>query len=124
MDEGYEYISEEKLKEGKIADEVIAVCATNAALHTPGVSGLEGNWRDSLSKNYLKKESLFKGVKVDQTDAGIEIDIYLLVTYGYKIPQVAWDVQGNVKKEVETMVDREVLAVNIHVQGVRDREDD
>jgi uncharacterized alkaline shock family protein YloU len=44
--------------------------------------------------------------------------MYIKVYYGVKIPSVAWDLQRNVKREVETMTDKSVMAVNVHVQGV------
>lgn len=117
--------SEEKLGTLKISDDVIAVCTMNATLKTEGIAALSGGLTDSLSKNILGKEPLYKGIKVSQTEEGIVIDIYVIVKYGVKIPQVAWDVQENVKKEVELMTDSATKAVNIHVQGVHflDEED-
>ena len=41
-----------------------------------------------------------------------------LVDYEVKIPAVAWEVQVNVKNEIEQMTGLSVTAVNIHVQGV------
>lgn len=117
--------SEEKLGTLKISDEVIAVCTMNATLKTKGISALSGGLGDSFTKNILGKEPLYKGIKVAQTEEGIIIDINVIVKYGVKIPQVAWDVQENVKKEVELMTDAATKAVNIHVQGVHflDEED-
>lgn len=116
--------SEEKPGTLKIPDEVIAVCTTNAVSRTKGVAGLSGVFTDNM-KNIFVKEPLYKGVKVNQSEEGISIDIYIVVEYGVKIPAVAWDVQENVKKEVETMTEAVVKAVNIHVQGVhfKDGED-
>ena len=102
----------------KISDEVIAVCAVNAALKTEGVASLAGNFSNVLSRNILGKELLAKGVKVTQSEEGVEIDVHIIVKYHYKIPAVAWDIQENVKKEVQTMTELTVKAVNIHVQGV------
>jgi uncharacterized alkaline shock family protein YloU len=110
--------AEEKLGTLKISDDVIAVCAMNATLKTNGVAGLSGAFTDNISKNLFGKDPLHKGIKVNQGEDGIVIDIYVVVEYGVKIPEVAWDVQENVKKEVETMTDAAVRAVNIHVQGV------
>ena len=59
-----------------------------------------------------------KGIKVNQTEEGVEIDVHITVKYHTKIPAVAWDIQENVKKEVQSMTDLTVKAVNIHVQGV------
>lgn len=106
---------EEKVK---ISDEVIAVCAVNAALKTEGVAGLAGGFSNVLSKNLLGKELMSKGVKVSQTDDGVQIDVHIIVKYKVKIPAVAWDIQENVKKEVQSMTELTVTAVNIHVQGV------
>ena len=102
----------------KISDEVIAVCAVNATLKTEGVADLSGGISNALSKNILGKELMSKGVKVYQTDEGVEIDVHIIVKYHAKIPVVAWDIQENVKNEVQSMTEIPVLAVNIHVQGV------
>ncbi|MDO4544822.1 MAG: Asp23/Gls24 family envelope stress response protein [Bacillota bacterium] len=102
----------------KIPDEAIAVCALNAALKTEGVAGLAGGISNTLSKNFLGKELLAKGIKVSQSDEGVEIDVHITVKYHTKIPAVAWDIQENVKKEVQSITEIPVTAVNIHVQGV------
>ena len=117
--------TEEKLGTLKISDDVIAVCTMNATLKTKGVAGLSGVFSDNISKNIFGKEPLYKGIKVNQSDEGIGIDIYIIVDYGVKIPEVAWDIQENVKKEVEAITEAVVKAVNIHVQGVHftDEED-
>ena len=102
----------------KVSDEVIAVCAVNATLKTEGVAGRSGGFSNALSKNFLGKELMSKGIKVSQSDEEVQIDVYITVKYHAKIPAVAWDIQENVKKEVQSMTGLEVTAVNIHVQGV------
>lgn len=102
-----------------VSDDVIAICTVNAALRTAGVAGFSSGITDTISKNFLGKEPLYKGIKVSQNDDGIHLDLYIIVDYGVNIPSVAWDIQENVKHEVENMTDIEVKAVNIHVQGVR-----
>lgn len=106
----------------EISDEVIAVCAMGAALRTDGVADLSGGVRELLSRNILRKELMSKGVKVNRTEEGVLIDVYVIVRYGVKIPEVAWDLQEHVKKEVERAAELPVKAVNIHVQGVECRE--
>lgn len=102
----------------KISDEVIAVCAANATLKTKGVAELAGGVTNALSKTILRKELLSKGVKVSQSDDSAIIDIFVIVDYQVNIPAVAWDIQEQVKKEVESMTEVAVGAVNINVQGV------
>jgi uncharacterized alkaline shock family protein YloU len=116
--ENNDHIYEEDLTSVKIPDDVISVCAINAALRTKGVAGVAGGLSDSISENLLGKESVSKGTKVTQNGAGITLDIFVKVRFGVRIPTVAWDLQRNIKKEIETMTDRAVLAVNVHVQGV------
>jgi len=116
--------TEEKLGILKIADDVIAVCTMKAAVKTKGVAALSGGFSDNFSKNIFGKDPLCKGIKVAQNEEGINIDIYIIVEYGVKIPEVAWDIQENVKKEVELMTDAVVRAVNIHVQGVHFTEEE
>lgn len=124
MIDHYEHIDEKELSSVKISDEVMAVCAINATLRTPGVAGLTGGLTDSISETILGKESLSKGIKVNQTDDGIVLDVYVVVKYGVKIPVVAWDIQTNVKEELEIMTSWSVSAVNIHVQGVERPEEE
>ncbi|MDD4367158.1 MAG: Asp23/Gls24 family envelope stress response protein [Eubacteriales bacterium] len=120
MIDNFEPIHDEDLGSVKISDEVMAICAINATLRTEGVAELAGGVSDVIAESILGKESLSKGVKVSQNEDGIIFDVYIIVEYGVKIPTVAWDIQSNVKNEVETMTDREVLGVNIHVQGVEE----
>lgn len=102
----------------KIPDEVIAVCAVNATLKTEGIASMDGGISNAISKNFLGKELLAKGTKVSQTEDGVEIDVHIIVKYHTRIPAVAWEIQENVKKEVQSMTELKVKAVNIHVQGV------
>ncbi len=120
--ESDEYIHDDNLGQLKIADSVIAVCAINAVMKVDGVAGLTGGITDSIQESILGRESMSKGVKVDQGEDGIELDIFLIVYYGVKIPDVAWNIQNSVKEEVETMTDKKVSKVNIHVQGVTIKE--
>ena len=110
---------DEKIGAVKISDDVIAVCAVNATLRTTGVSDFSPVFADNFSKNFFGKEPPYKGIKISQNEDGIIIDIFVIVDYGVKIPAVAWDIQENVKKEIEEITGSPVKAVNIHIQGVR-----
>ena len=99
------------------SDEVLAVCAVNATLKTEGVSNMAGGMYDTLSKNILGRESAAKGTKVSRSGKETAVDVSVIVDYGCNIPSVAWDIQENVKNELKDMVNVDVTAVNIHVQG-------
>ena len=113
----YDYVAGEE----KIDDDVIAVATARAVLGTEGVCRLVGGIGDSISKTLLRKEALSKGLKIDQKEKGIEIDVFIYVYYGARIPDIVFNIQRNVKSKIQELTDRKVLAVNIHVQGVKER---
>ena len=48
----------------------------------------------------------------------VKIDVNIIVEYGSRIPDVAFEIQNRVKKAVESMTGLTVPEVNVHVQGV------
>ncbi|MEG0923505.1 MAG: Asp23/Gls24 family envelope stress response protein [Anaerovoracaceae bacterium] len=111
-------IQEDNLGTVRISDDVIIICATNATLKVKGVSELSGGITDNLSKNILGKDPITKGVKLSRSEDEIILDIYVIVEYEVKIPQLAWEIQNTVKKEIEDITELKVQSINIHVQGV------
>ena len=57
-------------------------------------------------------------VSVDHNQRIISIDAYILVKYGQRIPDIAWDVQEKIKDNLERYTGYEVRAVNVNVQGI------
>ncbi len=107
----------------KVADEVIAVTAGMAAAGVEGVASLVGGMTDNITKNILRM-NVTKGVKVSRGENHdtLIIDIFVNVYYGFRIPDVAWEIQEKVKKEILEMTGEKTNAVNIHVQGVEFQE--
>jgi len=101
----------------KITDEVVAIIAGLAATEVPGVSGMSGGIAGGIVEA-LGRKNLSKGVKVEVGEKEAAIDLYIIVEYGYRIPEIAWNIQEKVKRSVETMTGLNVVEVNIHVQGV------
>ena len=101
----------------RIADDVVAIIAELAAKEIKGIIGMSGGIADSITE-MLGKKNPSKGVKVEVGEKETAIDLYVVVEYGVRIPDVAWQVQENVKKAVETMTGLNVVEVNIHIQGV------
>ena len=98
-----------------ISEEVVATIAGIAAAEVNGVASMNGGFVGGLSEMLGKKT---KGVKVQVGEKDTVIDINLTVEYGARIPDIAWEVQNKVKTQVESMTGLNVVAVNIHVQGV------
>ena len=64
------------------------------------------------------KKNFSKGIKIDVQDGVAKIDVNIIVEYGVRIPDVAFEIQNRVKKAVESMTGLKVSEVNVHVQGV------
>ena len=101
----------------KISDEVVGVIAGIAASEVKGVAGRSPGFVGGLGE-MLGKKSPSKGVKVELGEKQAAIDLYIVVDYGVRIPDVAKKVQENVKHSVESMTGLDVMEVNIHIQGV------
>ena len=101
-----------------VSDDVIASYLSEAILKTKGVAELYAGLSDTLSKNILGKDSINKGLKITKDDEGYEIDVFIIVEYGVKIPEIAWDVQKNIINEIENVMEIVIKNVNIHIQGV------
>ena len=99
------------------ADEVIAIIAGLAATEIPGVAAMSGGIAGGIVEK-LGKKNLSKGVKVEVGEKETAIDLFIIVDYGVRIPEIAWNIQENVKKAVENMTGLNVIEVNIHIQGV------
>lgn len=101
----------------KISDEVVGTIAGIAAMEVSGVAGMSGGIAGGIG-DMLGRKNFSKGVKVQVGDVETSIDLYIIVEYGAKIPEVAWNIQEAVKREVEAMTGLDVAEVNINVQGV------
>lgn len=101
----------------RIADEVVAVIAGLAATEVEGLAGMSGGLAGGFAE-ILGRKNLSKGVRVEVGEKESAVDIFVIVEYGVKIPDVALKVQENVKNAIESMTGLKVVNVNVHVQGV------
>lgn len=107
----------EELGNVKITEEVVAIIAGIAATEVQGVAGMSGGLAGGIAE-MLGRKNLSKGVKVEVGEKEAAIDLYIIVEYGSRIPDVSWEIQEKVKKAVENMTGLKVIEVNIHIQGV------
>lgn len=110
MGENKEYLTHpEELGSIHISEEVLASIAGGAAIEVEGISGL---------MNMTAKKAGVRGVRVAVDEDGAKLDLYVMVRYGYPIPEVAEKIQVAVSSAVESMTGFAVKAVNVHVGGV------
>ncbi len=104
----------------KISEEVIAVITGIATSETEGVvsagtGGIASGWAELISG----KKSSSKGIKIEMAEDGISVEISLIVKYGVNIPEVAANVQVNVKNSIEEMTGLSVKNIDVKISGIR-----
>ena len=102
----------------QISNDVIAVIAGVAVSEVQGVSSMAGGFAGGISEVLRGKKNLAKGIKVDKEENKVKIDVNIIVEYGTRIPDIAFEIQNRVKTSVENMTGLKVEEVNVHVQGV------
>ena len=101
----------------KISEEVIITIASVAVSEIEGVSGTGTGIVEGFARMFSKKPST-GGIKVAMTETDVSIDMNVIMKYGVRIPEVAWNIQDAVKKEVELMTGLAVEKVNVRVVGI------
>ena len=119
-----EYSSNKK-GERTMSQGFIAQYAAEAALRTNGVAALDEGGVAAI-KSAFGYEHEGKGVQVafnSRDEAACEITVYPVVYFATIVPEVAWNLQENVKSDVEKYTGLVVESVDVHVCGVVTREE-
>lgn len=101
-----------------ISEEVITTISGIAVSEISGVAEMAGGITGGITEVLSGKKNLSKGIKADIAGNNVKIDVNIIVNYGVRIPDVAFDIQNKVKQTVENMTGLKVNEVNVHVQGV------
>ena len=108
------------------ATEVVSTIAGLAANEVDGVASMYGSSSgvaNILSRKSQTTKSFTKGVKIDLNEQNVNVQISIVIDYGWPAPEVAGSIQENVKKAIETMAGLHVGKVDVHIQGISfDRE--
>lgn len=103
-----------------VTEDVVAIIAGSAALDCYGLVGMASRkqLKDGISE-LLGRENFTRGVEIRKVDDTVQIDLYIIVSYGTKISEVAHNIQSKVKYVLNDVVGLHVDVVNVFVQGVR-----
>jgi len=115
----YVHDSDNNLGSIRVADDVVGIIAGLAATEVPGVAGMSSGSIAGGIAEMLGRKNLSKGVKVEVGEKEAAVDLYVIVEFGMPIPEVAANIQKNVKESIENMTGLSVVEVNVHVQGVQ-----
>lgn len=113
-----ENILKEEEENINISEEVITTISGIAVSEISGVAEMAGGITGGITEVLSGKKNLSKGIKADIAGNNVKIDVNIIVNYGVRIPDVAFDIQNKVKQAVENMTGLKVNEVNVHVQGV------
>ena len=102
-----------------ISEDVLLKVAGYAALECYGIVAMSRKRAKDGFVEWLGKENLTKGVQVNITEAGIDIDLFIIVEYGISIVEVCNIIKSQVCYKIENMTGAKVRRVNISVEGIR-----
>ena len=102
-----------------VEPEVVETIAGMATVECYGLVGrVARNFTTGLG-SILGVESLRKGVKVQYSENGSIIDVYVIVAYGTKINEIANSVRDKVAYVLHHETGLPVAAVNVNVMGIK-----
>ncbi|MDY6038090.1 MAG: Asp23/Gls24 family envelope stress response protein [Eubacterium sp.] len=103
-----------------ISNDFLAICIANCVKSIDGVIDVDDGLQANLSLNMLKRDGKSnKGVKLYRKNDYISVDLYIIVSYGTQIPQLAWQIQRSVSGYIKKIIGINTEEINVHVQGVR-----
>ena len=73
--------------------------------------------RGDASENEIEEAS--RNIKVEIKDNKPLINLYIIIKYGVRIPDIAWDIQSRVKEGLRKKLGTDIYEIDIHVQGIQ-----
>ena len=73
--------------------------------------------RGDTSEN--ETAEVVRTIKVEIKDNKPLINLYIIVKYGVRMPDIAWDIQSRVKEGLRKELDTDINGIDIHIQGIQ-----
>jgi len=102
----------------QIAPEVLEIIAGQAAAETEGVAAMGGGLADGLA-GMIGRKNPARGVRVTIDGDRAEVELSIVIRYGFRIPDVCERIGRNVKHAVQSMTGIDVSEVHIQIHGVQ-----
>ncbi len=99
-----------------ISEDVIVVMVNAAVSEIDGVAGLTNPTSADIAE-FLGIKNAPKGIRISMENGEVNVDLVILVRYGFGVTVVAKKVQEQVAASVESMTGLKVK-VNVHVTGI------
>ena len=99
-----------------------------ASLNLADVKGVVGSRKSIIkeitdmlkgdtSENEIEEAS--RNIKVEIKDNKPLINLYIVIKYGVRIPDIAWDIQSRVKEGIMKKLGTDINEIDIHIQGIQ-----
>jgi uncharacterized alkaline shock family protein YloU len=98
------------------------------SLNLADVKGVVGNRKSIIKEitdmlkgdtNENEREEAVRSIKVEIKDNKPFINLYIIIKYGVRIPDIAWDIQSRVKESLMKKLNTDINEIDIHVQGIQ-----
>src|SRR4030042_3154609 len=73
--------------------------------------------RGDTSEN--EREEASRTIKVEIKDNKPLINLYIIIKYGVRMPDIAWDIQNRVKEGLMKKLGINIDKIDIHIQGIQ-----
>jgi uncharacterized alkaline shock family protein YloU len=73
--------------------------------------------RGDTSENEIEEAS--RTIKVEIKNNKPLINLFIIIKYGVRIPDIAWDIQSRVKEGLMKKLGIDINEIDIHVQGIQ-----
>jgi uncharacterized alkaline shock family protein YloU len=104
-----------------VSNDVLADLAGKAALGCYGVVGMAFPTIQDGIATMLPNNRFRRGVQVTSTQAGVHVDLYVIIEYGTNIGTVSQNLIDNVTYVLNQYAQVPLDGVDVHVQGVKIR---
>jgi len=68
-------------------------------------------------KNELNISS--RTIKVEIKNNTPLINLYIIIKYGVRIPDIAWDIQNRIKESIKNKLGININEIDIHIEGIQ-----
>jgi len=98
------------------------------SLNLADVKGVVGNRKSIIKEitdmlkgdtNENETEKAVRSIKVEIKDNKPLLNLYIIIKYGVRIPDIAWDIQSRVKENLMKKLNIDINEIDIHVQGIQ-----
>jgi uncharacterized alkaline shock family protein YloU len=108
----------------RISDSVISSLVRKAALSVEGVSRLASTFVDNIAEIVGSRKTSYRSININMDEDRVEIEVKLNIKFGYKVPEVAGNVQTAIVEAVEHTTGMNVTSVNVIVQEIEELVDE